>query len=51
MSPLTELMLFNAYRAQPVDEVIHPNLEKGGIVISDRFADSTTAYQSYGELG
>jgi len=48
MSPLTELMLFNASRAQLVDKVIHPNLEKGEIVISDRYADSTTAYQSYG---
>jgi len=48
MSPLTELMLFNASRAQLIDEVIHPNLEKGKIVISDRYADSTTAYQSYG---
>ena len=48
MSPLTELMLFNASRAQLVDKVIRPNLERGKIVISDRYADSTTAYQSYG---
>jgi len=48
MSPLTELMLFNASRAQLVDKVIRPSLEKGVIVISDRYADSTTAYQSYG---
>ena len=48
MSPLTELLLFNASRAQLIDKVIHPNLEKGKIVISDRYADSTIAYQSYG---
>ena len=48
ISPLTELLLFNASRAQLIDKVIHPNLEKGKIVISDRYADSTTAYQSYG---
>ena len=48
ISPLTELLLFNASRAQLIDKVIHPNLEKGKIVISDRYADSTIAYQSYG---
>ncbi len=48
ISPMAELLLFNASRAQLVDKVIHPNLEKGKIVISDRYADSTTAYQSYG---
>ena len=47
ISPLTELLLFNASRAQLLDEVIHPNLDKR-IVICDRYADSTTAYQSYG---
>ena len=46
--PLAELLLFNTSRAQLVDEVIRPNLEKGKVVISDRYADSTTAYQSYG---
>jgi len=46
--PLTELMLFNASRAQLVTEVIRPNLESGKVVISDRYADSTTAYQGYG---
>ena len=46
--PLTELMLFNASRAQLVTEVIRPNLEGGKVVISDRYTDSTTAYQSYG---
>ena len=48
ISPLAELLLFNTSRTQLVDEVIRPNLEKGKVVISDRYADSTTAYQSYG---
>ncbi len=48
ISPRAELMLFNASRAQLLEEVIKPNLEKGNIVICDRYADSTTAYQSYG---
>ena len=48
VSPLTELLLFNASRAQLVSEVIRPNLKKGMMVICDRYADSTTAYQSYG---
>ena len=46
--PLTELLLFNASRAQLVTEVIKPNLESGKVAICDRYADSTTAYQSYG---
>jgi len=48
ISPLTELMLFNASRAQLVAEIIQPNLKSGKVVISDRYADSTTAYQGYG---
>jgi len=48
ISPLTELLLFNASRAQLVSEVIWPNLEKGKFVICDRYAESTTAYQGYG---
>jgi len=48
ISPLTELLLFNASRAQLVSEVIRPNLKNGIVVICDRYADSTTAYQSYG---
>jgi dTMP kinase len=48
ISPLTELMLFNASRAQLVAEVIKPALKSGRVVISDRYADSTTVYQGYG---
>ena len=48
ISPLTELLLFNASRSQLVDTVIKPNLENGKVVICDRFADSTTVYQGYG---
>ena len=48
ISPLSELLLFNASRSQLVTEVIQPNLQDGKIVICDRYADSTTAYQSYG---
>lgn len=48
MLPLTEILLFAASRAQHVGQVIAPHLDKGGIVISDRYADSTMAYQGYG---
>jgi dTMP kinase len=48
IAPLTELMLFNACRAQLVAEVIKPALKSGRVVISDRYADSTTVYQGYG---
>jgi dTMP kinase len=44
----TEILLFSASRAQLVREVIIPALEDGIIVISDRYFDSTTAYQGYG---
>ncbi|KUO59081.1 thymidylate kinase [bacterium BRH_c32] len=44
----TELLLFSASRAQLVNEVILPALNEGKIVISDRFHDSSIAYQSYG---
>ena len=47
-TPEAELLLFNASRAQLVSEVIGPALERGDVVISDRFADSTVAYQGYG---
>ena len=48
MNPRTEILLFCAARAQIVAEVIKPQLEKGVVVISDRYADSTLAYQGYG---
>jgi dTMP kinase len=48
MNPRTEILLFQASRAQLVEQVIRPHLAKGGIVISDRYADSTLAYQGYG---
>lgn len=48
ISPATELLLFNASRSHLVDTIIKPNLEKGKVVICDRFTDSTTAYQGYG---
>ena len=44
----TELLLMNASRAQLVRETIRPALAAGEIVLSDRFYDSTTAYQGYG---
>jgi dTMP kinase len=48
MRPRTETLLFQASRAQLVDEVMRPCLEGGGIVLCDRYADSTLAYQGYG---
>ncbi len=48
ISPLTELLLFNASRAQLVTEVIQPGLKNGKVVVCDRYTDSTIAYQSYG---
>jgi dTMP kinase len=48
IAPLTEVLLFNASRAQLVDEVIRLSLKAGKVVIGDRFFDSTIAYQSYG---
>lgn len=48
MTDETELLLFSASRAQLIREVILPHLERGYYVISDRFHDSTTAYQGFG---
>jgi dTMP kinase len=48
MSPRAETLLFNAARAQIVDQVIRPALAAGQLVLCDRYADSTLAYQGYG---
>jgi dTMP kinase len=48
ISSVAELMLFEAARADLCEKVIEPALREGKVVISDRFFDSTTAYQSYG---
>jgi dTMP kinase len=47
MDPLTELILYYASRAQHVREVIYPAILKNTVVITDRFTDSTVAYQGY----
>jgi dTMP kinase len=48
MDARTETLLFNAARAQIVEQVIRPALAQGSFVLCDRFADSTLAYQGYG---
>lgn len=48
MVPLCELLLYAASRAQHVASVIQPILDKGHIVLCDRFTDATVAYQGYG---
>jgi dTMP kinase len=48
MTERTELLLYSAARAQITKERIQPALAAGKIVLADRFADSTTAYQGYG---
>jgi len=48
MDPITELFLYLASRRQHIKELIEPSLKEGKIVITDRFSDSTMAYQGYG---
>jgi dTMP kinase len=48
MNTRSEILLFQASRAQLVDEVIRPALAAGRVVLCDRYADSTLAYQGYG---
>ncbi len=48
MHPRAEILLFLASRAQLVEQVIRPHLGSGGVVLCDRYADSTLAYQGYG---
>lgn len=48
MSPVTEMLLYAASRAQLVSELIGPALEEGKVVISDRFVDSSVVYQGIG---
>lgn len=48
VAPISELLLFAADRAQHVELLIKPSLEQGRVVISDRYADATFAYQGAG---
>ena len=48
MDPMTEALLYAAGRAQHVAQLIKPSVEEGKIVLSDRFMDSSIAYQGYG---
>lgn len=48
MEPMTELLLYNAARVQHIKEIVMPALLRGEVVITDRFSDSTMAYQGYG---
>ena len=48
MASETELLIYEAARAQIVAQVIAPALERGAVVLCDRFYDSTVAYQAYG---
>ena len=47
-TPMAEVLLLNAARSMHISEIIQPALDKGKIVICDRFTDSTMAYQGYG---
>ena len=52
ISPMAELLLFEAARAQLVEQVVVPALGRGAVVVCDRFCDSTVAYQGFGrQLG
>lgn len=46
--PVSEVLLFSSARSQLIAEEVIPKLEEGGIIILDRFYDSTVAYQGYG---
>lgn len=46
--PIAELLLYSAARAQHTAELIKPNLQKGKIVLCERYTDATVAYQGYG---
>jgi dTMP kinase len=48
ISPAAEMLLFSASRAQLVESIIRPHLTTGGVVLCDRYADSTLAYQGFG---
>jgi dTMP kinase len=48
MNALTELLLYNADRCQHINETILPSINAGKVVITDRFSDSTVAYQGFG---
>ena len=48
MNPRTETLLYQAARAQFVEQILKPHLAAGEVVLSDRYADSTIAYQGYG---
>lgn len=48
LHPRTEILLFQAARAQLIEELILPNLADGKVILCDRYGDSTLAYQGYG---